>query len=87
MVKQLGRFIRSIAKDIAASEMELSKKKSVFTANSEQLGKELEETWRPLGITYRRYVKSLGVGMAAGRRNVKELYKRLKNCKERVPRF
>ena len=67
--------------------MELSKKKSVFTANSDKLGKELEETWQHLGITYRRYVKSLGVGMAAGRRNVKELFKRLKNFKERVPRF
>ena len=67
--------------------MELSKKKSVFTANSDTLGQELEETWHDLGITYRRYVKSLGVGMAAGRRTVKELVKRLKNFKERVPRF
>ena len=70
--EQLGKFIKSISDSITASEMELSKKKSVFTANSDKLGKELEETWQDLGIKYQKYVKSLGVGMAAGRRNVRE---------------
>ena len=86
-LRELGKFIKSIAVDIAASAMELSKKKSVFTANSDKLGEKLEETWQDLGIKYQKYVKSLGVGMAAGRRNVKEQVKRLKCFKERIPRF
>ena len=59
----------------------------MFTANTSALGERLEKVWAKLGITYKKYVKSLGVGLAAGRRNVREQVKRLKNFTERLPRF
>ena len=40
--------------------------RNVCTANNDELGRQLAEKWEQYGITYQRYVKSLGVGMGAG---------------------
>ena len=87
IVAELGGFIENVAEQIEEADMELSKKKSVCTANSSSLGKRLEATWKKFGICFQKYVKSLGVGLAAGRRNVQVLKKRLANFKARIPRF
>lgn len=55
-----------VAADIAVVGMELSRKESICTANSDSLWKRLEEGWADIGVTYQRYANSLGVGMAAG---------------------
>lgn len=51
---QLVHFIETVAQDIEADGMELSRKKSICTANSDVLGKKLEEAWSRYGITYQR---------------------------------
>ena len=58
----------------------------MFTANSEALGKVLFAVWKKAdgAITFQKYVKSLGVGLAAGKRNVREQVKRLKNFTGKV---
>ena len=68
VAKELGGFIKEVAVQIKADGMELSKTKSVFTANSEALGKLLTAVWKEAGvaITFQKYVKSLGVQLARG---------------------
>ena len=88
ILEELVPFINGVAADIEGVGMELSRKKSICTANSDTLGKQLEECWTEIGVTYQRYAKSLGVGMGAGiRRNAKVARARLHNFKKRIPLF
>ena len=85
---ELVPFINKVAADIEGDGMELSRKKCVCTASSDQLGHRLAACWAHYGINYQRYVKSLGVGLGAGvRRNAGVMKKRLDAFKARIPLF
>ena len=85
---ELVSFINEVAADIEGDGMELSRKKCMCTASSDQLGHRLAACWADYGINYQRYVKSLGVGLGAGvRRNAGVMRKRLKAFKARIPLF
>ena len=86
--KELGGFIEQVAEEIEAHGMELSKKKSIFTANSKLLRTWLKKRWEKYGIKPKLCAKSLGAAVAAGcRRNTMVMKQRLRDFKARLPRF
>ena len=86
--KELGDCILEIADGVTANQQELSRTKCVCTASTDTLGKALELRWSPLEVKYKRYVKSLGVGLGGGtRRTTKVLSDRLRKFKMRIPKF
>ena len=88
VVQELGGFVRNVAESFDEAEMELSKTKSVCTASTESLGKELEANLKDLAVNFEKTVKSLGVGLGAGvRRNTKVMATRIRNLAARVHRF
>ena len=88
IVERLGGFIEMVADFIHDTGQELSKKKSVCTASTKELGDELCRRWQALGITFCAKVKALGTGLAAGiRRNSTVQWNRLVKYRARLPRF
>ena len=84
IMAELVPFINKVAVDIEDVGMELSRKKCVCTASSDDLGHRLAACWTDYGIKYQRYVKSLGVGLGAGvRRNTRVMKKRVDDLKKR----
>ena len=75
ILAELGGFIELVTDDIERHGMEVSRKKSVFTANSRALRTGLKERWMKYGITAVLRAKSLGAAMAAGcRRNTTHIH-------------
>ena len=90
MVRQLGGDTETIAEFIGNTKQELSKTKSLLTATTKKLGKELCERWKENGILiqFRSKVKALGVGLGAFiRRDVTVAKVRLQGYSDRVARF
>ena len=52
ILEQLVPFIEMVAEDIERSGMELSRKKCVCSANTDELGRELASRWKHYGIKY-----------------------------------
>ena len=57
-----------------ANGLELSTEKSVCTAGTDKLIKAIETKWKDIGITYKRRVKSLGVGLGWDEEEHKQLW-------------
>ena len=86
----MGGFINIIVDGFTANQFVLSGTKSLVTAATDELGREMEQLWKDDGIhiRYVRKVKALGVGLGAGvRRNVDVMKHRLNTMKKRIPRF
>jgi hypothetical protein len=88
IVEELGDAVLEVGNALEANQQELSRTKCVCIASSDKLGNDLAHRWSPLNVTYKRRVKSLGVGLAGGRRrNTKVLADRLRKFKMRIPKF
>jgi len=88
MLKDVIGFTMHVSKAIVDSEMELSDVKCVCNASTDAMGRKLEAGLARLNIAYRKKVKSLGAGLAGGRRRNTDVQKaRLKNFKARVKKF
>lgn len=88
VIEQLPKFVKSIAKSVTDAVMELSGTKCVCNASTDKLGRSLQENLKPLNVKYQKQVKSLGVGLAGGRRRCsKFLKKRLLRFKFRTRKF
>ena len=86
--RQLVGFVLKVCRDITAAGMEVSAKKSVCLASSEELGVALQADLAEYGVKLVRKTKALGSGLAAGvRRNGKVLKDRLKAFKRRRARY
>ena len=73
-----------MVKNLAGFTMHVSR----IYASTEALGKKLEEKLALLNITYKKKVKSLGAGLAGGRRRNTDVQKlRLKNFQKRTNKF
>lgn len=84
----LAGFGKVVCHQLALAEMEASKTKSICTASSRKLGLEVQAALSEHGIKFEPYVKSLGIGLAAGvRRNAKVINQRLKTFKSRLPGY
>ena len=70
VVEELGGFIEVIAEFVESTDQELSPSKSLCTASTKELAMALVKRWRAKGIyiQWKKQVKALGVGLAAGRR-------------------
>ena len=85
MVENLAGFTMHVSRAIVDAEMELSDVKCGCNASTDALGKKLEEKLALLNITYKKKVKSLGAGLAGGRRRNTDVQKlRLKNFQKRT---
>ena len=87
ILKQLVGATDGITDSLQDNGAEISKGKSVCIASSPKLAGQLQSSFKFRGISTARQVRSLGVGLAAGRRNVKVLAKRLRAFRARVGRF
>lgn len=74
--------------EIEARGMEVSKSKCLCTASDERIGLDIQKGLKQFGVRYQAEVKSLGVGMAAGKkRPTKVQAARLNAFKKRIGRL
>lgn len=85
---ELSKFLKSIVESITDAAMEPSATKCNSNASTDKLGQALQESLKPLNVTFQKRVKSLGVGLAGGRRRC-SFYtkKRLLRFKLRTRKF
>ena len=82
------QFTRQVCSDIERDGMEVSRTKSICTASSDTVGKEVAAELSMYGIKYASKVMSLGAALGAGvRRNATNLKARLKKFRKRIVRF
>ena len=88
MVEELVGFTKLVGLAIMDSQMELSNVKCKCNASTDALGKKLEAGLKKFKVTYEKKVKSLGAGLAGGRRRNTDVQKRrLRDFRRRVKNF
>lgn len=82
-------FLRLVCNRITADGMESSSTKSICNASSDEIGERIACGFAPTHrLRFQRKVKSLGVGLGAGRRRHTGIVNaRLKHFRKRLPRF
>ena len=81
-------FVRIACERFVADELEVSRTKSVCSADTDAIGSESAGALAEYDIKYCRRVKSLGFGLGGGvRRNVGVVRRRLKEFRFRINRY